>query len=111
MWKYFTPFPRVGVPDGYEYRRADYRSDYDYTQPFINKYRQVTESVGGRGSGWGTAPWTSGIRGFGLPTRDRGQCHVRRLCSLQKTKQGVGGRRAGTKYGKPYNRTGLSTRS
>eukprot|EP01064_Diplonema_japonicum_P031189 TRINITY_DN5504_c0_g1_i1.p1 TRINITY_DN5504_c0_g1~~TRINITY_DN5504_c0_g1_i1.p1 ORF type:complete len:116 (+),score=12.81 TRINITY_DN5504_c0_g1_i1:84-431(+) len=104
LWKFFTPFPQFGCPEGYERKREDYRNDFEKVQPYVNKYRTITEqrnfSMGQR------AYYFTGIKGFYPTTLKKGQAHRRRRCTLKYGK-GIAGARRGMKFGMPWERPQL----
>eukprot|EP01059_Diplonema_ambulator_P000052 TRINITY_DN10039_c0_g2_i1.p1 TRINITY_DN10039_c0_g2~~TRINITY_DN10039_c0_g2_i1.p1 ORF type:complete len:149 (+),score=20.54 TRINITY_DN10039_c0_g2_i1:41-448(+) len=104
LWKYTTPFPQHGCPEGYSRKREDYRKDFDAIRPYINKYRQITEARAH--SGGQKSYYFCGIKGFFRTGLRKGQAHRRRRCKL-KWGKGIKGSRLGLKFGMPWERSQL----
>ena len=104
-WKWYSPFPRWGCPEGYSRKRSDYRDDFESLQPYINRYRAVTERRSGIGGG-DYSSYYSNIRGFILKLRAGAGCHKRRMNSLKGRSAGIKGVRQGLRYGAPWTRSG-----
>eukprot|EP01061_Rhynchopus_euleeides_P043439 TRINITY_DN75881_c0_g1_i1.p2 TRINITY_DN75881_c0_g1~~TRINITY_DN75881_c0_g1_i1.p2 ORF type:complete len:156 (+),score=23.14 TRINITY_DN75881_c0_g1_i1:33-470(+) len=104
-WKWYSPFPRWGSPEGYTRKRDDYRDDYDMMKPYINSYRAITERRDQIGSGMNSAFFCN-IQGFTQVSRRHGGTHPRRQDTMRGRTAGVKGSRHGHKFGNPWQRTG-----
>ena len=107
LWKYFTPFPQQGCPEGYQRTRADYRPDFDRSQPYINRYRFQTEAVVGI-HGTGVMRSQLGFIQGKSPRRSDAGKHRERM-SMIRGKGNIGGgyrkgNRKGLRYGMPWER-------
>eukprot|EP01060_Flectonema_neradi_P023602 TRINITY_DN3186_c0_g1_i1.p1 TRINITY_DN3186_c0_g1~~TRINITY_DN3186_c0_g1_i1.p1 ORF type:complete len:141 (+),score=9.67 TRINITY_DN3186_c0_g1_i1:40-462(+) len=107
LWRFFSPFPQQGCPEGYQRVRADYAQDFERTKPYINRYRFDTENiVCSHGTGVMRAQ-LGFICGRGPRRSDSGKHRDRRAPIRGKGNIGGGlsrGARKGLRFGMPWER-------